>query len=290
MWNKLTIESKNIIDEYTKNRFEICDYSFVNLFLWSFGEKTEYKIEDEVLIIKSIYKNQVYYYMPIPKYDTEKCIKSMKEKIYDIGKEKGIILYIPEEWKVKLNEAFKLKETRYLYDYLYTVEKLAFLKGRNYSKKKNRINNFLKNYNYVYEKISKENINEVIEFQKKWYSLHKIEDEGILKNELEGIIELLKNFEYLNLKGGLIKVSGNIVAYTLAEELNSKTIVIHIEKALIEYTGAYQAINSFFLKEECLNYEFVNREDDFGDDGLREAKLSYHPIKLLEKYSISWED
>jgi len=48
MWKKLTIESKDTIDEYTKNRFEICDLSFSNLFLWSFGENTEYEIENDV--------------------------------------------------------------------------------------------------------------------------------------------------------------------------------------------------------------------------------------------------
>jgi hypothetical protein len=41
MWQKLTIESKNSIEEYTKNRFEICDLSFSNLLLWSIGENTE---------------------------------------------------------------------------------------------------------------------------------------------------------------------------------------------------------------------------------------------------------
>ena len=45
MWQKLTIESKSSIEEYTKNRFEICDLSFSNLLLWSIGENTEYEIE-----------------------------------------------------------------------------------------------------------------------------------------------------------------------------------------------------------------------------------------------------
>lgn len=68
MWKKLTLESKNTIDEYTKGKFDISDNTFTNLFLWSFGEDTEYKIEDDILIIKSVYDGQIYYHMPIPKY------------------------------------------------------------------------------------------------------------------------------------------------------------------------------------------------------------------------------
>lgn len=81
MWKKLTIESKNTIEEYTKNRFEICDLSFSNLFLWSFGENTEYEIENDVLTIRSEYMGEVYYYMPIPKNETPENIAAMKEKI-----------------------------------------------------------------------------------------------------------------------------------------------------------------------------------------------------------------
>ena len=84
MWQKLTIESKNSIEEYTKNRFEICDLSFSNLLLWSIGENTEYEIENDVLTMRSVYMGEVYYYMPIPKNDTPENIEKMKEKIREI--------------------------------------------------------------------------------------------------------------------------------------------------------------------------------------------------------------
>ena len=87
MWKKLTVESKSSIDEYTKNRFEICDLSFSNLLLWSIGENTEYEIENDVLTIRSIYMGELYYYMPIPKKDTPENIEKMKEKILNILKD-----------------------------------------------------------------------------------------------------------------------------------------------------------------------------------------------------------
>lgn len=289
MWKRITLESKSIIDEYTKGRFEISDNTFTNLFLWSFGEDTEYRIENEILIIKSIYEGKPYYHMPIPKcenYDKPETLENMKKIINELRKEGAAILYFTEYWQEKLKDFFDIKEARYTHDYIYLVEKLANLSGRNLAKKKNRVANFKKNYEYTYEKITQENINEVIEFQKLWAKLNIDKDQEVLISETMGIIEILKNYDKLDVIGGFLRVDGKIVAYSIGEQLTEKMFVVHIEKALIDYIGSYQAMNMIFLQEEALKYEFVNREDDFGDEGLREAKMSYRPIELLKKFSI----
>ena len=99
-------------------------------------------------------------------------------------------------------------------------------------------------------------------------------------------MQLLKNYDSLGIKGGFLKVNNQIIAYSLGEALNDKIVLVHTEKALIDYIGSYQAINMIYLQEEWQGYELVNREDDFGDEGLREAKMSYKPLYLLKKYSI----
>ena len=149
MWKKLTIESKDNIEEYTKNRFEICDLTFSNLFLWSFGENTEYEIENDVLTIRSEYMGEAYYYMPIPKNDTPENIAAMKEKIKNIIEENVPIHYFTEYWYEKLKGDFNLQEKRDYEDYIYSYESLSTLKGRHYAKKKNRVANFRKNYEYT---------------------------------------------------------------------------------------------------------------------------------------------
>ena len=78
-----------------------------------------------------------------------------------------------------------------------------------------------------------------------------------------------------------------IVAYTIAEELDAQTLDIRFEKALGEYTGSYQAINQLFLKNQGTSYTWVNREEDMGEPGLRNAKLSYNPVRMLEKYRVT---
>ena len=286
-WKVLEVQDKKIIDKYTKERFTIRISIFTNQILWSIGEKTRYKIEEDILYLKGIYEEEEYYYMPIPKNEEIETISRWKEGIKNIiQNEKKRIILVPEYWKNILEDEFYLEERRESFDYIYSSEDLGTLKGRKYSKKKNRINNFKKLYNYTYEKINEKNVNEVIEFQKNWCKNRECYLSAVLNNENLGIINLLNNFKELDFIGAILRVEGEIIAYSLGEILNSEYGVIHIEKGLNEYIGSYQLINHLFAQNEFSNCKYINREDDFGDEGLREAKESYHPIFLLKKYEI----
>lgn len=286
MWSSLNIEDKELINSYTKNRYEINDLSFTNLYLWSKGENIEYKIENDILLLRGTYDNEKYYFMPLSKKDDNDEIKKKVSILKKMKENKEKVGYFTESEVEKLKDFFDFEEIRDYFDYVYSVEDLAFLKGRKYSKKRNRINLFEKTYSYSYEKITKNNIDEVISFQEEWSSINYADKSEILENELIGIKNILNNFEKLDVVGALIRVDNKIVAYTIGEILTDNMIVIHIEKALTEYLGSYQMINSLFLKNEFLNFKYVNREDDFGDLGLREAKSSYYPELMIKKYNI----
>jgi hypothetical protein len=92
------------------------------------------------------------------------------------------------------------------------------------------------------------------------------------------------NFKELKLVGGLLRIDGEVVAFTIGEPLNSTTFVVHVEKAYSEIQGAYPMINQQFVIHECEDYEYVNREEDLGEEGLRKAKMSYYPEIILDKY------
>ena len=92
------------------------------------------------------------------------------------------------------------------------------------------------------------------------------------------------NFEELKLSGGLIRIEGKPVAYTIGEEINPQVFLLHFEKALAGYDGLYAAINNEFARRNLSGYQYINREEDLGLEGLRKAKLSYHPAIILEKY------
>ncbi|MGL5982782.1 MAG: DUF2156 domain-containing protein [Cetobacterium sp.] len=280
-WKKLTLESKSSIDEFLKNSFETSDLNFTNFYLWSFSENIEYSINDNILNIRGYYGGVEYYFAPICKEFNEEDIVLNIKKIKDLN---GKFVFIPEQYNDFLKDNFILEEERDSFDYIYLQEDLAFLKGRKFSSKKNKINKFFKTYAFEYEKISNNNIEEVRDFQRKW-SENRKHDEIIL-SETMGIEELLNNYEKLNLRGGILKVDDKVIGYAIGEKITQNMAVIHIEKADSEYSGSYQMINMLLAKEEFGDMEFINREDDFGSLGLREAKLSYQPIKLIKKYSI----
>lgn len=287
MWKKLEIESKEVIDAYTKHRFHICDFVFSNLFLWSRGETIEYQEMENVLCLRGYYNDRIYYFMPIPKEETEENIAAMKRRIESILEEKAPICYIPEYWWERLKEEYILEEARDSFDYVYQVEDLAFLKGRRFAKKKNHISKFKRNYpDFSFEEITQENLEEVKKFQSQWCFCRECEKEEVLRNENIGILSLLDHFETLELKGSVLKVNGEIVGFSLGEALDEEYVLIHVEKAIADYPGSYQILNSLFLQQHFLEYRYVNREDDFGDEGLREAKESYHPVFLLKKYNL----
>ena len=280
-WKKLTIDSREELQKFLKNKFETSDMNFTNLFLWSFSENIQYTVENEILYIKGFYEGNEYYFSPVSKDDNkDKMIDAVKK----IKEKNGKILFIPEIYKEFLKEDFIVTEERDSFDYIYLQEDLAELKGRKFSSKKNKINKFKKTYNFTYEKISRENIEEIRIFQRKWTENRK--EDTIIVSETMGIEELLNNYEILELRGGVIKVDGKIVAYAIGEKLTENMGVIHIEKGIFDYQGSYQMINMYVAKEEFSDVKLMNREDDFGSLGLREAKLSYQPIEFIKKYSI----
>lgn len=280
-WKKLTLESREELQKFLKNRFETSDMNFTNLFLWSFSENIQYLVEDEILYIKGFYEGDEYYFSPVSKDENKDNIVAAVKKI----KEKnGKIVFVPESYKEFLKDNFIVTEERDSFDYIYLQEDLAELKGRKFSSKKNKINKFTRTYNYTYEKISRENIEDIRIFQREWTENRK--EDKIIISENMGIEEILNNYEALELRGGVIKVDGKIVAYAIGEKLTENMGVIHIEKGIFDYQGSYQMINMYVANEEFSDVEFINREDDFGSIGLREAKLSYHPTKFLKKYSI----
>lgn len=117
----------------------------------------------------------------------------------------------------------------------------------------------------------------------KWRDLNGCSDDPEKEKEFCVTLNALKYMEELELKGGLIRADGRVVAFTLGEECNHDTFVVHIEKAFADVQGAYPMINQQFVEHEGKNYTYINREEDTGAEGLRKAKLSYYPVFLQEK-------
>lgn len=125
----------------------------------------------------------------------------------------------------------------------------------------------------------------LLALQNDWCTWRDCEASDMLSAENRVIEKVLKNWSSLKgVSGGALLVGDAIVAYTVAEKLGANTLVIHFEKGNPDYKGVYQAINQMFLERFGNPDILVNREQDLGDDGLRKAKLSYHPVDYLKKF------
>jgi len=192
-----------------------------------------------------------------------------------------------EEFK-KYPTEFIVEGDRDDFDYVYRSEDLIHLAGRKFHSKKNHLNSFRKNYPEAqYLPITEEIITQCKLTINGWYKKHSQEtpDDPFIGAERDAIIEVLNNFSELDLKGGAILIGKRVVAFTFGEQLNDDTAVIHVEKADPEVRGAYPAINQAFVEDAWSSMEFINREEDMGIEGLRKAKESYRPVKMIEKYS-----
>lgn len=205
--------------------------------------------------------------------------------INDVPKE--VTECFPEGLKARLS----LEEEREQWEYVYSVQELISLKGSQFAHKRNRVRAFVSSFEWDYLPMLPEDFPAVMEFQERWRAQRDrtmaAEEVVSLYDEDLAIRAALERWEDFPFLGGILKVEDEIVAYTIAEELDAQTLDIRFEKALGEYTGSYQAINQLFLKNQGTSYTWVNREEDMGEPGLRNAKLSYNPVRMLEKYRVT---
>jgi len=171
-------------------------------------------------------------------------------------------------------------------DYVYRANDLATLAGRNFTKKRNHINQCLSAYVCRYEIMTPELIPECLAMQDRWCADRDCGKDPGLCGEYQAIIETLRHYDEFGLTGGAIRIEGTIEAYTVGEVLNPTTAVCHFEKAMPGFQGLGQLINQRFAEHNLAGFTFINREQDLGIPGLRRAKESYHPDHLVEKVRI----
>lgn len=287
---KLTLEKKDIINSFLK-RSETgnSELSFTNLFIWRKSYNVEYAIISDMLIIISKHGDSLpIVYFPIGKGN----FKAALDEVINHYREKNeeFLIRISDEADIaKIEEAypgdFEIIEDIDNNDYVYNVCDLAELKGKKYHAKRNFINRFKNNYSFVYETMTPDMKLECMELFGKWYDEKKDEVEGV-DEHLEAVTELLNNWEKLDIKGGCIRIDGKMIAFSFGEELISdkKMAVIHLEHADISYDGAFPMINNEFVINEWKDYKYINREEDMGLSGLRKAKQSYYPCKMVRKF------
>ena len=267
-----------------------CEYNFANLYMW--GRQNAAVVEGNLAFF-SHFSGKSLYLFPVGDEDIKKTLDALMAD----ARERGIafrLTCISDAEKALLEHwypgKFHFHINRDGFDYVYDIHDLADLKGKKFQKKRNHANRFDSMHpNGTFLPLSEENLPLFREMFDIWFADHQDNDPmSDLYMEQVAVKKALDNWEKLRMEGLVLVEDGKPLAVTMGSRLCDCTFDVHFEKALSSVDGAYAAINRGFaryLREKYPEVEFLNREDDLGIEGLRKAKLSYNPARLIEK---SW--
>lgn len=294
-FKEIAIGDKALFNRYLRSHNpQVSEMTFTNFYMWRHYYRFRYaEISGLLCIIAAPEGKDPFCFVPFGGVDRESFIEAVA-RLKEYFADRKWVLRFERMDDAQVNyfkECMGAEEISIILDtdnsdYVYSAENLITLKGKKYDGKRNHINKFKKLYEYEYVPLNDLYIGECRRIMDEWCSERDCEEHGINYCEKLANMELLNNLDILNCKGGLIKVNGRYEAFTVGEMLNSDTAVIHIEKANGNINGLYTFINQQFCEHEWSNADYINREQDLGIEGLRKAKLSYHPVRVINKYKL----
>lgn len=282
----LTLSDRNLITDYLlRYPPEISEHTFTNLYVWQpYRPMLFLEIDNSlVFLVRSArQKNKfILFGPPVGPIQISEVFATLDAEI--IG-----AVRIPDKTVANLSDTdLTVNPDRDNADYVYRVRDLANLDGRRYAKKRNHIKQCLSSHDCKYVPITPELIGECEAMQEIWCHNRDCGRNPGLCNEANAIAEAFALFAEFKLSGGAIRVDGIIQAYAIAEKLHPGTAVWHFEKAMPDIQGLGQLITHWFSKNGLAEFDYVNREQDLGIPGIRQAKKSYFPHHLVGKNTIS---
>lgn len=277
-----------------------CDYNFTTIFTWSQAYRMEIAQAEGFFLTRLCGRMGCSYLYPAGGGDLGRIIRTLEADALERGAPLRLVCVTPEQI-VDLERLypgeFTFTDDRDGYEYLYEIDRLADLGGKKLHAKRNHIHRFEENNpDWTYEEITPATLPECLEMDKEWYrrSLQRegSTEEQDLRAEVAALRRAIEHYSALGLEGGLLRVGGRVIAFTMGDKLCSDTYDVHFEKAFGEIQGAYAAINREFarwVRERHPEIRYLNREDDMGVEGLRKAKESYYPDRMVEKHAAVWK-
>jgi hypothetical protein len=288
----VTIDDGKILQFFfNQSVFRNCDFSFSNIYCWKHLYNTTFAVENNYLFIRFQAINDLPGYLfPLGKgnlkWAIEQILLDAERKGYDFR------LYAITQEMFDLIEKempgqFSYEKDRSWSEYIYSSKDLISLVGKKYQSKRNHINKFKRLYRWEYIPITKEIIPDCLALYKRWCAENSgYNSERSLKEERIATEKAFYCYNSMGLVGGALRINGEILAYSYGQPLTNDTFAVHAEKCLYEIDGGFTMMNQQFAEHHCANYLYINREEDLGLESLRQAKMSYHPVILLEKGNV----
>jgi uncharacterized protein len=280
-----------LVDFLNKYPQPLAGYTFATLAAWqSYYQYAWHFAEPETLFISCILEPDQHRHLlqplgEFPAAISQKLLERASALPYPLkitGASENFIRNNPD-----FSRSFSIAEDRSVSNYLYSAELLSQLPGRKYSKKRNLLAQASSLYQWSAEPLTGAMTISCFEVLDSIIKEEHPLVEGMLARELTALEYTLRHFDELHQRGLLLFVAGRPVAFSIYEAIGPTTVAIHFERALRSYKGLYQVINWETAKViAAQGFQFINREEDLGDPGLRDAKLSYHPIQIIPAYEL----
>jgi hypothetical protein len=283
---------------FTEQPYSLCVYSPASLIAWSNRTfKSFYAVTDGVLFIACERKDHPedrHLILPISrkKFYTPSELHRFASKLgyrqywYAPGD------YLETLDRSELEALFTIEEQKEFADYIYLTEDLIRLKGNKFSKKRNLIHQFFREYirhdRVIVESIHKEHIEECLQFLEIWCNEHTcdVDQESSLACEKDALITTLNNIEQLESKGILVRIDGTVSAFGIGSHLNETTATLNFEKAFSTIKGLYQFLDNECSKRLFSEFKYVNKESDMNLPNLAESKQSYNPVMRIKSFAM----
>ena len=281
-FKRVGLEDKAVLEGFI-DRFpsEACEVNFANIYTWRDYERTQFTtINDNLCLLCRPGPDPAFFMPPLGTNRIRETIEACLSFCPRLS-------WVPESF-LQQCQGFHWEEDKNNFDYVYRASDLIHLRGKKYDGKRNRIKKFEKNYISRYLRLRAEHLGACRLLYEDWYAAKIRQDGQIGQAQRVAVLEALAHFSELNLVGGAVEVQGRLEAFSIGGKLKADTAVIHIEIANPVYEGLAQLINREFVKNEWAAYEYINREQDMGVAGLRRAKMSYYPHRLIRKF-IVWK-
>lgn len=291
-FSPVTLEDRDkFVSHYAKFPQVHSDNTFTNMVCWNHYAHYQYAFVGGALVLASTIEGNTKLRCPIGPFD-QSILTSVLLLASDVGDDAPFTIFGDEAQKMveRLCPHLRFTGERDLFEYVYRTSDLADLPGKKYLKIRHELNRFRHKCSYRVEPLTKETIEEVEKFLLEWCEWKDCDSIPVLANEKDALLYAIRHFTDLDLSGLMIRIDGKIGAVSLYEEISADTALIHFEKGLPDCEGIYKAINAEIANILRGRYTYINRESDLGVEGLREAKMRYHPHHMVPVYSVRKED
>ena len=285
---------------FSENPYSLSVYSPASIIAWSYRTfKADYATDDGNLYICGYEEDhplERHLILPV----SSQRISFTPSMLYDTARKTGFDLYwyVPGDYletldSDELKSLFLIEEQPGFKDYVYLTEDLIHLRGNRFSKKRNLINQFTREYlrrNRVkVDEIRPEDVDECLQFLELWCDQHACdtEQESSLACEKHAVITTLKNMNRLESKGIQVRLDGKIYAFGIGSRLNQTTATLNFEKADSGIKGLYQFLDNECARKLFSEFRYINKESDMNIPNLAESKQSYNPILRIPSFKLT---